>query len=83
MAGNTGKMTAAAIAARGPRFRLISAHKNATFADAAERVGFVIDQEGRTAVNGAFAYSHDLHTRVYARSYSLSYLLRLIRVVKP
>lgn len=74
MAGNTGKMTAAAVRARGERMRLITVHKGGSFA------GAFIFRPGAYAVGGGAQFAEDvasgvLAVRVYATSYSLKYLL--------
>ncbi len=79
MAGNTGKMTSEAIAARGPRMRLVSVKL------AGLPIGSVVCREGaspfrRNFRDAAQAYKfRHLHTGIYAASYSLRYLLTVAK----
>ena len=79
MSGNTGKMTAAAIAARGPRMCLTSVHAGAKF------LGFVVRREGHLGaiVNAAARQRFDLSYKTWAKSYSLPYLMRIGSALTP
>lgn len=74
MAGNTGKMTERQIAERGPRINLVCVFK------ANSPVGYVIMRGGENALR-PFSGFEDQHRTVYARSYSLGYLLRIGRTL--
>lgn len=67
MSGNTGKMTAAALAARGPRMELL-------------RIGnsFVICNEDYPPLKGNTAI---WNRSVYATSYTFSYLFRIAKAM--
>ncbi len=76
MAGNTGKMTMGQVIARGPRMRLLSLYRGEESGVMCRvRIGFVIACEGLLPFRLS---GPDFGT--YARSYSLSYLLRVGRV---
>jgi len=75
MAGNTGKMTAEAILARGPRMQLSAVYIGG------ERIGFFIGCEMEVWVTPNPRLKNS-DCRCYARSYSLPYLLRLARAAK-
>lgn len=70
MAGNTGKMTAEALRARGPRLFLVRAFNPFT----AKQHGLAIVREGSTVFNKRVRSSTTLHLGIVARSYSLKYL---------
>lgn len=80
MSGRTGKMTAEAVAARGPRFILTSVFHCEKF------IGFVIRKEGpegMTVFNQSPSSArllmsyHRFTFATYAKSYSLKYLLQI------
>lgn len=70
MAGNTGKMTGAALAARGARMKLIAIRIDNRIVD------FVIAREGQPVIR----WSPDHSTYTYASSYTLGYLLKIAKV---
>ena len=75
MAGNTGKLTAEALQARGPRMRLLQARRGT------ENLGLLVAREGREPFREGIQYS-EVPSRFgratyvsYASSYTLGYLL--------
>ncbi len=67
MPGTTGKMTASAVARRGPRMRLVRVYRSG------QPVGFMIERKGDFAVYEL----GDVRKSVIAESYALGYLLRI------
>lgn len=74
MAGNTGKMTSEEIEARGPRLQLLSVVN--PFIAKGRR--YVIAREGQFPITPKL---DRIYSRVYATSYSLSYLMRIVKTV--
>lgn len=78
MAGNTGKMTAGAIAARGPRMEVarVAHGRGVAQHEPLKFVGFVIQRQDQRAIrlpgNGTYAGT-------FAASYSLRYLLKVAK----
>jgi hypothetical protein len=71
MAGNTGKLSTEELLKRGPRMRLTS------FYDGTRFLGLVVSREGEAIVNPNARLKHrNLLYRSYAKSFTLSYLLR-------
>lgn len=82
MSGHTGKMTAAAIDARGPRMVLTQVNRLAGHPHGPkEGIGWVVSLEGKSPFNippTKAGWSLDSWELVrYAKSYTLSYLLRI------
>lgn len=72
MAGNTGKMTREALAARGPRMRLMNFYSRDQ-----KLLGSWIERECASALPYGCAYL--LQIGIASKSYSLSYLLGIVR----
>lgn len=74
MAGNTGKMTREALADRGPRMRLMSLR-----GEAGEDLGYFIARDHQIPLRPSFCWNGFKRIGIHSSSYSLSYLLGIVR----
>lgn len=82
MAGNTGKLTAENLEARGPRMRLLTVRRYRN------QIGMVIAKEGQEPFRDGIRESQVVHQfgtptyASYSSSYTLGYLLRIAKAMR-